>query len=122
MKWLCRSLLLFVVAFGMRTLAGAPDAAVPTKVSFYKDVRPLVQLHCQGCHQPAKPQGGFVATEYAELFKAGNSGKEPIVKGKPDESHIVQQIAPHDGKPPTMPKDKEPLTTAQVQMIRRWIK
>jgi len=123
MTWLSRSILLFAVALlGSRAPAAGPDAAVPVKVSFYKDVRPLVQLHCQGCHQPAKAQGGFVATEYAELFKAGNSGKEPIVKCKPDESHIVQQITPQAGKPAAMPKEKEPLTAVQVETIRRWIR
>ncbi len=123
MTWLCRSILLFAVGLvGTPVWATDPATPVATKVSFYKDVRPLIQLHCQGCHQPAKPQGGFIATEYAELFKAGNSGKEPIVKGKPDASHFVQQITPHDGKPAAMPKDKEPLTAAQVEMLRRWIK
>ena len=34
----------------------AADPAPPAgKVSYYKDVRPIFQQHCQGCHQPAKP-------------------------------------------------------------------
>src|SRR5260221_8280214 len=41
---------------------------IPDKVSYYKDVRPLFQQHCQGCHQPAKAQGGYVMTDFAELL------------------------------------------------------
>ena len=28
----------------------------PPAISYYKDVRPIFQQHCQGCHQPAKPR------------------------------------------------------------------
>jgi hypothetical protein len=24
------------------------------EISYYRDVRPILQLRCQGCHQPAK--------------------------------------------------------------------
>src|SRR5262245_11607742 len=47
--------------------------AEPTEVSYYKQIRPILQQHCQGCHQPAKPQGGFVMTGHADLFKPGES-------------------------------------------------
>ena len=42
------------------TLAAAAPAAEPAKtpadapVSYYKQVRPIFQAQCQGCHQPAK--------------------------------------------------------------------
>ena len=43
----------------------------PAKVSYYKDIRPVFQQNCNGCHQPAKPQGGFVMTANADLLKHG---------------------------------------------------
>src|SRR5262245_43604874 len=64
--------------------AAQPASPAPAKVSFYKDIRPIFQQHCQGCHQPAKAQGGYVITQYGELLKPGNTGKEPVVKGKPE--------------------------------------
>ena len=86
--------------------AGEPAPANPAKVSYYKDIRPIFLQHCQGCHQPAKAQGDYVMTGYDEVFKGGNSGKTPIVKGQPSASHIVQQITAQKDKPPAMPKVK----------------
>src|SRR5262245_57061398 len=121
MTWPCRSLALFVaLACAAPAAAAEPASPAPAKVSFYKDIRPILQLHCQGCHQPAKSQGGYVLTQYGELFKPGNTGKEPVVRGKPEASHLVQQITPQDGKT-AMPKDKDPLINVQIDKIKQWI-
>jgi len=42
-------------------------SADETKVSFYRDIRPIFQTHCHGCHQPAKQGGDYVMTSYAQL-------------------------------------------------------
>ena len=34
------------------------------KVSYDKQIRPIIQSHCQGCHQPAKAGGGYVMTSF----------------------------------------------------------
>src|SRR5262249_11196880 len=98
--------------------AAKPDS---TPVSYYRQVRPLFQQHCQGCHQPAKPMGGFVMTEYAELLKKGDHDLPGIVPGQPDKSHVVSQISPRAGKPAAMPKARTPLRESAVALIRRWV-
>src|SRR5262245_32495166 len=92
----------------------------PTKVSYFKDVRPIFQQHCQGCHQPARPQGGYVMTSHADLLKAGDRGQPGVVPGKPDVSVLVEQIVPKNGKA-AMPKGKPPLAAADVELLKRWI-
>jgi WD40 repeat protein len=94
---------------------------VPDQVSYAKHVRPIFQQHCQGCHQPAKAEGGYVMTSYADLFKQGESEKPGVVAGSPEKSLLVSQIVPHNGKPAAMPRNKEPLTDYQVNLIRKWI-
>jgi WD40 repeat protein len=89
-------------------------------VSYYREVRRIFQQHCQGCHQPAKAQGGFIMIGYADLLSKGDSGEPGIVPGKPDGSHILAQITPHDGKA-TMPKGKDPLPDHEIALIRKWI-
>ena len=54
-------------------LAACPLAAAE-KVSYFKDVRPIFQQNCQGCHQPAKAQGGYVMTDHPSMLKVGDSG------------------------------------------------
>lgn len=108
--------LLAVAALALGSLAPAADP-----VSYYKDIRPLFQQHCQGCHQPAKAQGGYVMSDVADLLKAADSGKPGVVPGKPAESYLLDEIRVKDGKA-EMPKNGSPLTAAQYATIETWIK
>jgi len=99
--------------------AAAADPAAP--VSYFRDVRPLLQARCQGCHQPAKAEGGYVMTEVPRLFSAGDSGTAGVVAGKPEESHLLAQITPDAAGVAEMPKAAKALATAEIDLIRRWI-
>lgn len=101
--------------------AAEPAAKEAGPISYYRQVRPLFQQHCQGCHQPAKAQGSYIMTGYADLLKAGEKEKPGIVPGQPEKSVVIEQIVGHDGKPPAMPKGKDPLLDRDVQLIRQWI-
>ena len=94
---------------------------IPEVVSYYRDVRPIFALNCQGCHQPAKPLGQFVMTSTAGLFQKGESGETGVVPGHPEQSMIVRQLTPQNGKPAAMPKGKDPLAEHQVAIITKWI-
>ena len=101
--------------------ADPPKAADPAgKVSYYKDIRPIFAQHCNGCHQPAKPQGGYVMTGHADLLKAGEREKPGVVPGKPAASYLVEQITLHDGKA-EMPKGRDPLNPIQIKLVSDWI-
>ena len=83
---LTRTLLGAIAVFAFSPAARADDAP---KVSYYKDVRPIFAQHCNGCHQPAKPLGGYLTTSHADLFKVGERSKAGVVKGKPEASYLV---------------------------------
>jgi mono/diheme cytochrome c family protein len=119
---------LALAGFALAIFGSLPRGAEPPKpsdapaeVSYYKQIRPLFQQHCQGCHQPAKAQGGYVMTEYAELLKKGERDMPGIVPGKPNESFIVEQIRGKDGEKAQMPKNKDPLPERDVNLIVKWI-
>ena len=103
-----------------------PAAAPAAKVSYFRDVRPVLQEQCQGCHQPAKRSGEYVMTPFAALVKGGESGEAAIVPGKPEASNLVKMITPAKGKDgqdkAEMPKDQPPLAAAQIELISRWIR
>jgi len=103
--------------------AAKADAATtePKKVSYFRDVRPVLQEHCEGCHQPAKRSGEYVMFPFAALLKGGESGDAAIVPGKPDQSNLVKQITPSKKGKVEMPKDKDPLKSDDIDLIRRWI-
>lgn len=99
-----------------------PLVAAEPEVSYYRDVRPIFQQHCQGCHQPAKNQGSFVMTSHADLLKKGESTNPGVVPGKPDDSELVRQLLPRkDGKTPAMPKNLPPLSERDISLIKKWI-
>lgn len=99
----------------------ATVSADETMVSFYREIRPIFQSQCQGCHQPAKQAGAYVMTDFDRLLAGGQSESAAIVPGKPEESYIVDLITPVDGES-EMPKGKSPLSEPDIELIRKWIK
>lgn len=110
--------------FALVVLAALPAASIadePVTVSYYKEIRPIFQQHCNGCHQPAKPLGGYITTSHSDLFKAGERGKIGIVSQKPAESYLIEQIKVHENGKAEMPKNRDPLNPIQIRRITDWI-
>ena len=89
-------------------------------VSFHNQVKPILQAKCQGCHQPAKASGDYEMTDFTRLLRGGESGGASIVPGKPDESHLMEQIVPVDGSA-AMPPNGKPLSDVELELISNWI-
>src|SRR3954466_5284185 len=113
----------------LQATCGAAPAAekksgAPEKVSYYKQIRPIFQANCQGCHQPAKAKGGYVMTDFARLLAGGEEcakdGSKAVVPRDPDKSLLIHQITPDKGEA-EMPPKKEPLHEFEIQVIRKWI-
>ena len=97
-----------------------PAAKPAAKVSYYREVRPILQANCQGCHQPAKAKGGFVMTEFKKLLAGGDNEGAAIVPQHPEKSSILKMVTPQDGDV-RMPKGKTPLTETEVAVLSAWI-
>lgn len=95
------------------------DPAAAAKVSYSRDIRPILESKCIGCHAGERPKGLYSVATFAELFKEGGSAGPGVIAGKPDESSIVTYIRGVDQ--PRMPKDEPPLSEDQVHLIRSWI-
>lgn len=100
-----------------QSLLAADPGSTPT---WSKDVLPILRANCYACHQTSKTQGGYLMTSFDSLLKGGESGTAAIVPGKPDESNLVHEITPVDGKS-EMPKNLAPLKPAEIEIIRKWI-
>lgn len=93
------------------------DPAAAARVSFHRDVRPILERHCLGCHAGAKPKGKLSLESVAAMRKGGRNG--PIFKdGKPDESLLIEVLT---GPEPSMPQKEPPLSMDRVQVLRHWI-
>jgi mono/diheme cytochrome c family protein len=89
-------------------------------ISYDQQIRPIFQAHCQGCHQPAKPSGGYVMTAFDRMLVGGKSKTAAIVPRNPEESHLVDLITPEGGEA-EMPKGEKPLGAAEIELVKRWI-
>jgi WD40 repeat protein len=88
------------------SVAAAEDGA-----SYFRDVRPILQRSCQGCHQPSVKQGGLDLTTYALLAKGGSRGSAiPL---------LVDYVT--GARQPRMPLGAPPLPADQIELIRRWV-
>jgi WD40 repeat protein len=96
-------------------LCGARANAAP--VSYHKQIWPILQTKCQGCHQPAAPGGKLVVISFADFLKGGEHGASFVV-GKPDGSLVMDYLT---GKKTLMPKGGPALPPAEIALFRRWI-
>eukprot|EP00913_Durusdinium_trenchii_P010908 g10237.t1 len=110
----------FLVATLAITFLSSAARSAEKPVSFYKQIRPIFQANCQGCHQPAKKNGDYSMTSFKTLLKGGESGDPAIVPGKPDKSYLIELITPKNGEA-SMPKGKKPLSKVEVELVRAWI-
>ena len=90
------------------------------KISYYHEIRPILQANCQGCHQPAKNKGGYVMTDFKRLQAGGDTEGAAIVPRQPEKSAMLKMITPQDGEV-RMPKGKTPLADTEVALIKSWI-
>src|SRR4051794_25774129 len=95
----------------------ADKPAAPEKVSYFKQVRPIFQANCQGCHQPAKSRGDYAMTSFKALLDGGASGSKAIVPGKPNDSKLLTDITPVKGKA-RMPEGKKPLHESEIELVK----
>ncbi len=94
--------------------------AAGKRLSFIRDVAPILVENCIACHNPRKAESKYVMTTFTQLAKGGQQGEGITLEpGKPDESNLVELIRP-DGKP-RMPYKLDPLPPDKIATIERWV-
>ncbi|QDV14554.1 WD domain, G-beta repeat [Rosistilla oblonga] len=122
LRRMIRRMVLTLATFGLLSplLAEQPPQTPIAQPSFVRDIEPILRTQCQGCHQPAKPQGDYEMTAFDALLAGGESGSAAIVPGKPEESSLIELITPADGVA-EMPRGGKPLHEVEIEKIRNWI-
>src|ERR1051326_4112447 len=105
-----------LVSAGVAMIVSAQQPSAD--VSYFREIRPIIQRTCQGCHQPAMKYGGLDLTRF-ESFAAGGSKGAAFKPGAPQES-VVLAFLKGDRKP-QMPFGSPPLPEDQIELFRRWI-
>src|SRR4051812_37269671 len=90
-------------------------------VDFNRDIKPLFEQSCFRCHGPERPKSQFRLDNRESALKGGDDGVD-IIPGDSAKSPLVYYIARvvEDMEMPP-PGKGEPLTAAQVGLLRAWI-
>ena len=105
------------LALAALCLCSFAASAADKPISYYNEIFPVFKRSCTGCHQPAKLKGQLDLTTY-EVFKKGGKHGPGFVIGKPKESIVIDEIS---GDEPSMPKEGDSLSKAEITMIDSWI-
>lgn len=92
-------------------LALAATCASAAEPSYFREIRPVLQRNCQGCHQPNLKQSNLDLTTY-QGFQAGG-------KRGPAAATIVSYLT-GEAKP-QMPMGQPPLPKEQIDQVRAWV-
>ncbi len=88
-------------------------------VDFDREIRPLLRERCIECHGEKKQKGELRLDAKVHAFKGGHDGPA-ILAGKTDASPLFQRITSTD-EDEKMPPKGDPLTPAQISLLREWI-
>jgi mono/diheme cytochrome c family protein len=106
-------------AFSVALVALLRPAPASAVVDFATQIQPIFAARCIGCHGPDEPAARLrldSADQIAQFRK-----DTLLVAGKPDESELLRRITlPADNKK-RMPKDDDPLSAEEIELIRQWI-
>ena len=101
----------------------AAAAAEPDRISFNRDIRPIMSDTCFRCHGPDRNarKASMRLDIRDEALKPTRSGRVPIVPGNPDSSEIIARIFAAGARVMPPPSAHKALTDRQKDTIRRWV-
>ena len=101
----------------------AAEPALPERIEFNRDVRPILAEYCFTCHGPDNNKREAELRLDSELGLRGTAEKPGVVlPGKSGESELVRRILnadPEEMMPP--PKAEKPLTARQKAILKTWV-
>jgi hypothetical protein len=125
-----------LLAVGMVQLVSAEEyeydaAKIPPvsskQVDFVKDIQPLIEKSCIGCHSGRRPKSKYSMETREKTIAGGSSKVKSIVDKKSDKSPLIHFMADSTKDeelwmPVVDKRDKYPkLTPEQIGLFRAWI-
>lgn len=86
--------------------------------SYVRDVYPIWEKHCLGCHASGTKMGSLDIETWEGLQRGGNHGTI-LVPGSTSESRLYTMLIGETK--PAMPMDGQVLSPAELETVRKWI-
>jgi ankyrin repeat protein/mono/diheme cytochrome c family protein len=102
-----------------------PTPNAEPRIDFERQIKPLLERSCAGCHSGEKPPGLFRVDGRDALLKGGASGEAAVVAGHSEMSPLINYVsgsAPDSEMPPKARRQRFPALSAdEVALLRAWI-
>lgn len=98
-----------------------PSPAPPARVSYNRDIRPILAENCFACHGPdSAARKANLRLDRPEDATAARPAGAAVVPGKPAVSGLIRRLTGHG---PVMPPaaTKKSVTPQQVALLQRWV-
>src|SRR5438105_15461746 len=95
------------------------DATEAAKVSYARQIKPILVDNCLECHSTEDHKGGLDVTSVANLTKGGKKAAPSLVPGEPDKSALIEYL--RGLREPQMPKGNPVLSEDELHLVRLWI-
>ncbi len=99
---------------------GCVSHADDTKINFERDIQPILEFNCVSCHDASEAKGELRFDDAAHFFEGGEGGPS-LVKGKPDESLMIELVSLPEDDTDVMPSKGRLLHEHEVSKLRQWI-
>ena len=125
MRWFYQVLVILYYAQLSLCMASAeelPSDAESAPVSFIRNLAPILQDQCVGCHGSTKAKGRYRVHQFSDMLDLGadGNGSDYVEPGAAESSEFFLRLVTEDSDE-RMPQDADPLTSEQVALFRRWI-
>src|SRR5260370_21538853 len=109
MKTICRIFAISTVLFGAAQIAAgeqSSSSALPDKIEFNRDIRPILAENCYSCHGPdASQRKADLRLDTRDGLFAAIEDVHPVIPEHPEQSEIYRRIT-NDNPDERMPHPK----------------
>lgn len=96
-----------------------PCMAIGEEIDFAHQIVPLLKQQCGKCHSGTQKEGGFSLNTRESLLAGGESGSA-VNPRNTDQGELIARVTTDD-EFTRMPPEGNPLSDAQIKLLKRWI-
>ena len=108
------------LSFLSSSLFGEPNSGVSSD-AIMRQARQILTARCIDCHGEEDREGGLKFVDRADLLNRNDSGEAAVLPGDANASELIRRVTLGTESDERMPPEDNPLTTEQIEILKRWI-
>ena len=101
---------------------GDRPTRVPAVVSFERDIKPILEIHCVQCHNSSNARANANLDLETRHLAMSTGRYPPVIKpGDPDNSLFIQALTLDIDHPTSMPPSPDKIWDVRLEILKKWI-